>query len=1433
MAPAANMTPSQVRSTWERVCRDFDPFDVNITTQRSVYDAAPETSRIICIITANDAAAPGAGGVAYLESFEMEESSGMKICWAFIDDDSKSAAEVISHEIGHTLSLTHDGRLAFLGEAREEYFLGHGDGVTGWAPIMGAGYYKNVTQWSRGEYFRANNPEDDLAAIALRLTYLPATHGGEVGTATEVTNAVATGLIGEGNILSGTNGEAFVLRDLPVGMHTIEVFPEETGNLDAKLQILNSDGSTNRLVDPPALLGARAVFSTTNTNALYLRILSAGVGQPTNQNSLTGYKLGYSTYGSLGRYRLLYLRQLEFARPFSVTNPAGRYFSRAIFSPNYFNTVNKLTLSSQVVLSSNQTSTNPGTGIITTTTVRQRSTNVFSNEIYEITPSLVRTNGLTLNRLSGQLEGYPTTNFILDLSSDFSVAFTNRSWTRTTVNTMDYVTVVSNLGTVTNKFVRQVSSSNSNSAITLTPGGMFTNTNPMRLVFQSPAVVNFNETSMPAVGSLTLPETNDLGLRYEYEVVSGQGTLSEDDPYLLVSTSSLPALLRVRVFPDSPELEIWSPNSGIFRITKTNPPDPGFAFVTNTNTVPHSRTQLAFRETTPLVVTNFGFSRVTYASSPEGRIFFSNHPILTNLRIPYFEALTGTGTGTVTATLAATADRAATVATLEILLTLPTNRIVMQGFLTNLAFTNTNPALTRTNLQAQLTPFGGRVEFTSSDPAVARITNRSTLVMVGNGVCDIVASEPFPAISNYVGASSITNRLTVNWLPDKPTFSSTNRQDGRLGVPFGYTLIAGPNTNAFPITYHATNLAPGLAFVAPNKIIGTPTVAGLFRMQLTASNAGGVTTNTLTSALGPVSLFSVTNPWSYQVALGTGTNTEGFYTFPAGLPAGIGSLTNSSSGEPPVLVLTNANTNPTSGAWFAGNTEVAVVFSNSQTNFTSPVSLNVRPGLPTLSIRGTVKGSAQVPLALASTVTPNGISTIPGYPLTFRASNLPSGLVVHPTSGVISGKPFIALVSTSSVWVSNSAGVSATSPVVFDVQPVAGAPLQLSLAFTNGRGTYSASNLPPGLSLDRSSGFLAGTPQAVGAFQFAVTFVPAGTNQGFSTNRVLMILPPAPVPVLPNPRLTAIRGQPLHIQPWVTGVGWEWAGADPLTNPTVSPTFWTNRIGVGTGSGVLSVNSNGVIRAATNGAGLVLQTTRTNPNQLALLWKASLPSSWPWQATLRAKIPTNLSLSSAQNVRPFLGAFLAPTNLHLYGLAALKGEGGQASPESSHIDASSLPVAEVLNSLSTPLNRTEGQDIWLRVAYSTNDRALNFSYNTNVTQYASANFIPLGSATNVGWPVTNPLAAYRMYVGSSVSNLLISSQSVALSRFAVLPGGVGFLATTNPGILSNNLPPGLSCDPDHGTIYGVPTQNFTGTVYLYATNSQGTNFTSFILQVVP
>ena len=286
-APAARMSASQVRETWDRVRRDFEPFAVNITTVRADYDNADIASKIHCVITSNDQAAPGAGGVAYLDSFSSTWP-GDKVCWSFQDYNAKDCAEVISHELGHTFGLGHDGRIT----PAEVYYEGHGSGETGWAPIMGIGYYRQLTQWSRGEYSSANNQQDDIAIISSEWNLPRASddHGDSSTAATAI-----TGDRGDG-ILARTTDNDFFSITLDPGSHTIFAIPSAFGNLDLELRVETPGGTVLATANPTDQLSVSATFNLTSRQPVMLRV--AARGKP----EILG--TGYSSYGSLGSYSL-------------------------------------------------------------------------------------------------------------------------------------------------------------------------------------------------------------------------------------------------------------------------------------------------------------------------------------------------------------------------------------------------------------------------------------------------------------------------------------------------------------------------------------------------------------------------------------------------------------------------------------------------------------------------------------------------------------------------------------------------------------------------------------------------------------------------------------------------------------------------------------------------------------------------------------------------------------------------------------------------------------------------------------------------------------------------------------------------------------------------------------------------------------------------
>ena len=287
VAPA--VTSAQIREVWERVAGDFAPFNLNVTTDLQVYLDAPENSRQRCIVTPTNSAAPNTGGIAYLGSFNW---TGDTPCWAFYAS-GKSSAEIISHEIGHTLGLSHDGRT----NPAEGYYDGHGSGEVGWAPIMGNGYSKNLTQFSKGQYLDASQTQDDLLKITAdnnNIDYRSDDHGAALANASHLHINPDGSVDSDGVIETSIDVDAFTLTT--AATVTLTASPVSAGpNLDLYAELFDSGGSPIISDNPDTSLSAS--ITTTLAPGIYsLQVSGAGRGDPLAD--------GYSDYGSLGFYEI-------------------------------------------------------------------------------------------------------------------------------------------------------------------------------------------------------------------------------------------------------------------------------------------------------------------------------------------------------------------------------------------------------------------------------------------------------------------------------------------------------------------------------------------------------------------------------------------------------------------------------------------------------------------------------------------------------------------------------------------------------------------------------------------------------------------------------------------------------------------------------------------------------------------------------------------------------------------------------------------------------------------------------------------------------------------------------------------------------------------------------------------------------------------------
>lgn len=301
----SDLERQNIIDTWSAVAEDYAPFAVNVTTVEPAeselhrVDANDLIYGVRALITGSNnaiASSCGCGGIAYVGVFDYvywNTYLGPSLSWGDPGQNGKFLSDVVSHEVGHNVGLSHDGTTDV------SYYVGR----DGWAPIMGVGYYEPLVQFSNGSYTGGNQTQDDFGvASSFGLPIRSDDHGDTSATAT----TLALGTEDEGIISTRADVDYFAFTASGTSHDITVMLPSVSPNLDVQLRLFDASGTLISSTNPDLLrwsqdsatgLDASLTATTTPDAIYYLEVDGVGYG--------SGGATGYTDYGSRGEYRVL------------------------------------------------------------------------------------------------------------------------------------------------------------------------------------------------------------------------------------------------------------------------------------------------------------------------------------------------------------------------------------------------------------------------------------------------------------------------------------------------------------------------------------------------------------------------------------------------------------------------------------------------------------------------------------------------------------------------------------------------------------------------------------------------------------------------------------------------------------------------------------------------------------------------------------------------------------------------------------------------------------------------------------------------------------------------------------------------------------------------------------------------------------------------
>ena len=746
---------------------------------------------------------------------------------------------------------------------------------------------------------------------------------------------------------------------------------------------------------------------------------------------------------------------------------------------------------------------------------------------------------------------------------------------------------------------------------------------------------------------------------------------------------------------------------------------------------------------------------------------------------------------------------------------------------------------------------------------------------------------------------SVTKLFTLSINNGPLTITSPqNLQRGVVNRAYTNTLQATGGLTPYTwarVIGAGTGLPPGLSFASDGTISGTPTSTGTFTFRATVSDAEVP----IQSQQSDFTL--IINP---TLVITTTTLPNGFRNTPY-----TGGPLASTGGQPPVTWAVATGTLPTGmtlnpNGTFSGTPTALGTFTFGVSATDSGTGIANQVATQTLSITITnppltISTNSPLPNAMqgqsyTTTLVATGGTT--PYTWSVLTGSLPSGLTLNPNTGVISGTPTTTGVSTFTIEVQDSTAATVPQTAQKTFQLTVDPPLTIStssplpqgnvgssysqtLAAINGTPPYvnwafTTGNVPPGLTLNSSTGVISGTPTTQGVFTFGVQVSDSASPTQHTTTKTftVTIAPPLLSITSTSPLTNGNQNAPYSFTFTATG------GSPPYQNWQVSsgalPAGLTLNAGTGVLSGtptaqgtfnfVVSVQDSSTFAQQTASASFSLTI---GPPLLSISTSSPLPSGTAGQNYSQ-------TLTATGGVPPYLNWTVTSGSLPA-GLT-LNASTGTISGIPTGATIATFTVS-VRDSFSEPQIASKSFTLTIATQLSlsistasplpngtvSTPYSLGFAATGGVPPYinwtVSAGSLPAGltlnSSTGVltGTPSTAGVSSFTVQVQDSGSPQLTATKAFTLT---IDPSGALTITTNSPlpgatintaystnlaatggttpytwTIASGTLPTGVTLS-SAGVVAGTPTQSGTFTVTYRVTDNAGSNTTKALDLVV-